>query len=117
MDLDLYITTTGIHAETNQLKVCSQADVYIFLIFKPHGFREILYTFFITTYLKLGDHRKCLNLKWPNKWNLFRGRKSYRTLVVKVDFLVRDEDIWAPKVDKETGRSAPPPQRSGSAIG
>ena len=82
--------------QTNWNLVLKLMYIYFYFL-SDMVFREILFTFYITTYLKLGDHRKYLNLKWPSKWNLFRGRKSYRTLVVKVDFLARDKDIWAPK--------------------
>ena len=32
---------------------------------------------------------------------MFRGRKSYLTSVVKVSFRARDEDVWAPRVERD----------------
>ena len=34
-------------------------------------------------------------------WSLFRGKKSYWTSVVKVSFVGREEDVWAPRVERE----------------
>ena len=83
MDLVLYITTTWIHAETNKLKFVFLKLTWIYFYFLNYMvFREILYTFYIRSFLKLGNHRKCLNLKWPSKWHLFCGRKRYRVSVV-----------------------------------
>jgi hypothetical protein len=32
---------------------------------------------------------------------LFRGRKSYKTALVKVSFVDRHKDYWAPRVEEE----------------
>ena len=42
-----------------------------------------------------------MNLDWPIDSIMFRGRKTYRTSVVKVSFRARDKNIWAPRVESK----------------